>query len=234
VSGPFVVAGAAGGCGASLVAGALALCWAALGARPWLVELDLDRGDLAGAWGLPADRTIADLAVVAAEIDAGHLRAAAFPHRSGVSLLPGPGIPGAEATWDNAGAVRLVDAAAAEGRTIVDAGAGLGRLGLAVAERSAGVLIVCPPTLAGARRARRLLDVLAVRGVGGRAAIVVSEGPERGEIGARALGRALAANVVGELPWARAEGAELSAGRWAAGRRRPLHRAVERLAEAIA
>ena len=234
MSGPLVVGGAAGGCGASLVAGALALCWAARGARPWLVELDLDRGDLAGAWGLPVDRTIADLAVVAGEIDAGHLRAAAFPHPSGVSLLPGPGIPGAEAGWDDAGAARLVDAAAAEGRAVVDAGAGLGRLGLAAAGRSASVLIVCPPTLAGARRARRLLDVLAARGASQRSAIVVSAGPERGEIGARALGRALAANVVGELPWARAEAAELSAGRWAAGRRRPLHRALERLAEATA
>ena len=62
---------------------------------------------------------------------------------------------------------------------------------------------------------------------------MVSAGPERGEIGARALGRALAANVVGELPWARGEGAELSAGRWSAGAGAPLHQAVERLAEAI-
>ncbi len=94
VIGPLVVAGASGGCGASLVAGALALRWAAAGGRPWLVELDLERGDLAGAWGLPADRTIADLVPVAAELDGGHLRAAALPHPSGVSLLPGPGAPG--------------------------------------------------------------------------------------------------------------------------------------------
>jgi pilus assembly protein CpaE len=229
----LVVAGAAGGCGASLVAGALALCWAALGARPWLLELDLERGDLAGAWGLPVDRTLADLAAVADELDAGHLRAVAAAHPSGVSLLPAPGIPEAEAAWRDAGVARLLAVAAAEGRVVVDAGAGLGRVGVAASERSAGVLVVCPPTLAGARRARRLLDVLAARGAGGRTAIVVGAGPVRAEVGARALGRALAANVVGELPWARGEGVELSAGRWSPGRRRPLHRAVERLAEAV-
>jgi pilus assembly protein CpaE len=233
VTGPLVVAGAAGGCGASLVAGALSLCWAAAGARPWLIELDLERGDLAGAWGLPADRTVAALAPVAAEIDAGHLRAVAFPHPSGVSLLPGPGLPGAAEAWDDRGLARLVDVAAGEGQVVVDAGAGLGRAGLAAAERSGGVLLVCPLTLAGARRARRLLDALAARGAGARSAVVVSAGPERGEIGARALGKALSANVVGELPWARREGADLSGGRWSSGRRRPLHRAVERLAEAI-
>jgi pilus assembly protein CpaE len=234
VTGPLVVAGAAGGCGASLVAGALSLCWAAAGARPWLLELDLERGDLAGAWGLPADRTIADLAPVAGEIDGGHLRAAAFPHPSGVSLLPGPGLPGAADAWDEGGLGRLVEAAAAEGQVVVDAGAGLGSAALAAAARAGGVLLVCPPTLAGARRARRLLDALGARAARATSAVVVNAGPERGEIGARALGKALAASVVAELPWARGEGAELSAGRWSSGRRRPLHRAVERLAEAIA
>jgi MinD-like ATPase involved in chromosome partitioning or flagellar assembly len=178
-------------------------------------------------------RLLADLAAVAAELDAGHLRAVAVPHPSGVSVLPGPGAPGADAAWDDAGVARLVAAAAGEGRVVVDAGAGLGRAGLAASERSSGVLVVCPPTLAGARRARRLLDVLATRGVGGRSAVVVNAGPERAEVGARALGRALAANVVGELPWARGEGVELSAGRWSPGRRRRLHRAVERLADAV-
>jgi MinD-like ATPase involved in chromosome partitioning or flagellar assembly len=233
VTGPLVVAGASGGCGASLVAGALALCWAAAGVRTWLVELDLERGDLAGAWGLPADRTIADLAPVSGELDAGHLRAAAFPHPAGVSLLPAPGLPGAADAWDDDGLRRLVDAVAAEGRAVVDAGAGLGRAGLVAAARSSRVLVVCPPTLAGARRARRLLEALGSCGAAGRAAVVVAAWPERGEIGARALGKALAATVVAELPWCRREGAELSSGRWAPGRRRRLHRALERVSEAV-
>ena len=217
MTGTLVVCGAVGGCGASLLAGALALRWAVAGARPWLVELDLERGDLAGSWGLPADRTIADLAAVASELDGGHLRAAALPHPSGVSLLPGPGAPGAADGWDDAGLARLLDVAAREGQVVVDAGSGLGRPGLIAAERAGGVLLVCPPTLAGARRARRILDALSGQGAEGRAA----------------LGRALAVAVAGDLPWARREGAELSAGRWSPGRGRRLHDAVERLAEAI-
>jgi pilus assembly protein CpaE len=228
------VTGAVGGCGASLLAGGLALCWAAAGARPWLVELDLDRGDLAGAWGLPADRTIADLAPVSAEIDSGHLRAAAFPHPSGVSVLPAPGLPGAADAWDDRGLGRLVGAVAGEGPVVVDAGTGMGRAALVAAERSAAVLVVCPRSVAGARRARRQLDALAARGADGRAALVAAAGPRRPEIGARALGQALAATVVGELPWAGREGVELSAGGWSPGRRRRLHRAVARVAEAVA
>ena len=233
MTGVLLVTGAAGGCGASLLAGALALCWAAAGARPWLLELDLDRGDLAGAWDLPLDRTIADLAPVASEVDGGHLRAAAFPHPSGVVLLPGPGRPGACEAWDAPGLARLLDAAAGEGQVVVDAGAGLGRAGRAAAGRAHGVLVVCPPTLAGARRARRLLEALAAAGADGRAALVAGGAPGRSELGVRALRRALGTNVAGELPWAPGEAADLLAGRWSPGRRRPLHLAVERVAEAI-
>jgi pilus assembly protein CpaE len=233
VTGALVVAGAAGGCGASTLAGALALCWAAAGARPWLLELDLERGDLAGAWDLPLDRTIADLAPVAAELDEDHLRAAAFPHPTGVVLLPGPGRPGASTAWEPAGLARLVDAAAGAGQVVVDAGAGLGRAGMAAAGRAGGILLVCPPTLGGARRARRLLEALGATGAEGRAALVAGGAPGHRELGVRALRRALGANVAGELPWAPGEAAELAAGRWSPGRRRPLHHAVERLAEAI-
>ena len=208
--------------------------WAAAGGRPWLLELDLERGDLAGAWDVPADRTIADLVPVAAELDGGHLRAAALPHPSGVSLLPGPGAPRAVNAWDDAGLARLVDAAAGEGQVVVDAGAGLGRPGLVAAERGGGVLVVCPPTLAGARRARRLLDALAARGADRRAAVVVSAGAgarrdrrPRAREGARRQRRRRAALGA-------PRGMELSAGRWSPGRGRRLHRAVERLAEAIA
>jgi pilus assembly protein CpaE len=233
VRGATIVVGASGGCGASLVAGALALRWAADGSRPWLLELDLERGDLAGAWDLPLERTVADLAPVAAELDANHLRAAAFPHPSGVVVLPGPGAPGAEAGWDRESTGRLVAAALVQGRVVVDAGPGLSRVAAAAVEHAGEVLVVCAPTLASARRARRLLDAVAACGAGPRSALVVARGPARGEVGARALGRALGTNVVAEVPWAEAEAREIGAGRWAGGRRRPLRGAIERLAEAI-
>jgi pilus assembly protein CpaE len=232
--GPVVVLGASGGCGASTVAGALALCWAVEGTRPWLVELDLERGDLAGAWDLPRERTVADLAPVAAELDAGHVRAAAFPHPSGVVVLAGPGAPGAEAGWDRSSIHRLVEVVAGQGRVAVDAGPGLSPVAAAAVERAGRILVVCAPTLAAARRSRRLIEAAAERGAEGRTAVVVAQGPSRAEIGARALGRALGASVAAELPWAHADAGELGAGRWPSGRRRPLRAAVERLAEALA
>jgi hypothetical protein len=95
------------------------------------------------------------------------------------------------------------------------------------------VLVVCPPTLAGARRTRRLLEALAAAGAEGRAALVAGAAPGRSELGVRALRRALGANVAGELPWAPGEATDLGGRRWSPGRRRPLHLAVERVAEAI-
>ena len=88
--GTFVVVGACGGSGASLIAGALALCWARDGAPVWLMELDLERGDLGGAWDLPAARTLADLAAVMEEVDAGQLDRAAHDHPSGVRVILAP------------------------------------------------------------------------------------------------------------------------------------------------
>jgi pilus assembly protein CpaE len=233
VTGATLVLGASGGCGASLIAGGLALRWAADGSRPWLVELDLERGDLAGAWDLPAERTVGDLAPVAAELDARHVRAAAFPHPSGVVVLPGPGTPGAAAGWDRESVGRLLEVVAAEGRVVADAGAGLSRVAAAAAERAGEVIVVCAPTLASARRARRLLDAVEAAGRS-RRAVVVAHGPVRGDLGARALGRALEAGVVAEIPWAEAEAREIAAGRWPGGRRGRLRGAIERLAEALA
>jgi pilus assembly protein CpaE len=227
-----VVAGACGGCGTSLVAGGIALRWAARGPA-WLLELDLERGDLAGEWGIEADRTLADLAPVAGELDAGHLAQAAVAHPPGVSLLAAPGGPGAEAAWGPPALRRLAAAAAGLAPTVVDAGAGPSRASLALAAGAGATLIVCPPRLSGARRAARLLAALGAGEGAARAALVVNRGAVRGEIGARALGRAVGASVAAELPWSPEEGRHLSAGRWAGGRRRRLRSALAALAEAV-
>ena len=90
----LLVAGADGGCGASLVAGALALAWARAGAPVWLLELDVDRADRADAWGLAGVRSLADLAGVAAELDARHIGHAAEEGPSGLRILGAPPVPG--------------------------------------------------------------------------------------------------------------------------------------------
>ncbi|MGD9696827.1 MAG: hypothetical protein AB7V42_14345 [Thermoleophilia bacterium] len=231
MSGPAVlVVGAGGGCGTSLVAGALALCWSAAGRGCWLLDLDLDRGDLAAAWGLPADRTIADLAPVAAELAPAHVRAASFPHPSGVTALCAPGVPGAERRWEADGVARLVRVVAGEGTLVIDGGSALCPPAAAAAGGVRHRLVVCRATVASARRARRALDEIG----GDGARVVLNPGPGRGELSARALGRALGAPVAAELPWAASEAAVLSAGGWPRGGRARLRAAVEALAEGLA
>lgn len=230
-----LVVGACGGAGASLLAASLAVAWAREGAAAWLVDLDLDRGDLAACWGVVGDRTIADLRPVAAELEPAHVRHAGRAHPSGVTLLPAPGLPGSVAGWGAAATRRLVGAARAAagagGRVVVDAGVGLPAEG--AVEGASAVLVVCPPALSGARRAAVVLDALRGRGAEARCAVVVGGRSIRGELGARALGRLLGAPIVGELPWSPREADGLASGRWPAGRRARLARAVSAIARAV-
>lgn len=234
----LLVVGANGGAGASLVAGALALAWARGGCGVWLVELDLDRGDRGDAWELAHERTLADLVGVAGEIDAAHLRHAVHDHGGGVRVLLASATPGSAAAWGTEAVGRLLAAARAAagdtGRVVVDGGVGLSISSLAAAAQADGILIVCSPAVAAARRARRLVESLASSDAGGRCALVVNHGAANGEISARSLGRAVGAPVLAELPWSVEEGGRLVAGRWPAGRRRRLATAVEGLAGAIA
>lgn len=230
----IVVLGAAGGCGASLLAGALALAWQRERAGAWLVELDIGRGDLADAWDLRGDRTLADLEGVASELAPHHLRAASRSHTSGLTALVAPSLP--RPPWPAIAAAGLVAAVrdlAGAGRCVVDGGCGPGPAALAATGRADGILVACPPRLAAARRAQRLLGALAGSGDDRRCALVLTHGPERGEIGARALGRVVGAPVVGELPWAAREAARLSAGNWPRGRRARLASAVVSIARVV-
>ena len=235
MTGPAVlVAGACGGCGASVVAGGIALAWAATGAATWLVEIDVERGDLAGAWGVSAERGLADLAPVSGELDGSHLRQAGHPHSSGAMLLLGAGVPGADAAWDAAAVARLVEVAGGEGRVVLDAGAGLSALALAAAGAATRVLLVCPPTVAAARRGRRLVEALAGTGGDRRIGLLASGGPGAAELSAGALARAVEAEVVAEVPWDERDARQIGVGRWPGARRRGLGTALARLAEALA
>lgn len=229
-----LVAGASGGCGASLFAGALALALARDGAATWLVELDLERGDRGEAWGMPRGRTLGDLAVVAQELEARHLRQAAHAGPGGLRVLNAPPHPGAADPWTAPTVGRLVRAArvaaGAQGHVVVDAGTGLPAPVRAASQQADDVLIVCSPAVPSIRRARRLVEALASSGAKARCGLVVGCGPAPREIGARALARVAGVPVRGELPWVPAEAARLAAGQWPTGRRRRLAAAVATLA----
>jgi len=230
VSNPVVlVVGAAGGCGTSVVACGLALAWARDERRVWLVDFDAERGDVAGGWDLPLERTLDDLAGVAAEIGGDHLRRAGAVHPSGVTVLASSGRPGAAAAWDDHRTARLMGAIAAEGTVVVDSGCG----GAGAAAHASAVVLVCPGTLSGCRRAGRLLDRWRAADIDERVAVVWWRGPGTPEVGARALGRALGVPAMAELPWAERDAREIAAGDWPEGRRRPLAAAIARLAGAL-
>ena len=235
--GALVVIGATGGCGTSLLAGALALACQRAHHATWLVELDLGRGDLADAWDLPGDRTIDDLAGVSDELAGRHLRAAAQAHPSGLAVLVAPRRAGA-GDLDGAAAARLVAAVpdpAGEGaRCVVDAGCGLRAPAAGAAGASRVVLITCAPRVAAARRARRLVEGLADIAPAAQVALVVCDGPGRAELGSRALGRVVGAPVAAGIPWSPREADALSAGRWPARPRRGgLAAAVADLSESV-
>lgn len=232
MSGAVIVVGACGGCGTSLAAGGIGLAWAQEGRTACLMELDLERGDLAGAWDVPPDRTLADLLPVVDELGARHLRRAAFPHPSGLWLLLGPGRAGADALWAPS-ARRLVGVAARLAAVVADGGAGLAAPTLASLGAAGGLLVVAPASVAGARRARRLGEQLEGLDVGAERGLVVRRGP-RDELSPRAVGRASGLELAAELPWSTREADQIGAGRWPSGRRLRLAPALAGLAEALA
>jgi len=231
--GGVVLVGAVGGCGTSLLAGALALAWQRGGVGAWLVEMDGRPGDLAEAWDLPGDRSLDDLAAVADELAPAHLTAAGRTHPTGLVALVGATTPCGD-PWTAAAAARLMAAIHdAGGRGVVDAGSAPTPAVAGAMASGASMLMVCPPRIAAARRAHALVAAMAAAGHAGRCALVVGAESGRAEIGAAALARAVGAPVAGEVPWSGREAGELGAGRWPRARRRGLVAAVTRLAGVI-
>jgi Flp pilus assembly CpaE family ATPase len=222
--------GACGGCGASVVAAGIALAWSRTSERVWLADLDIERGDLAGGWDLPTDRTIDDLARVAGELSPAHLDRAAARAACGVRLLPAPGRIGASGAWGPSGASALCAALAGAGDVVMDAGAPV--MASAAVAAAGSTLLVCPGTLSSVRRAARIVEALHRAGVGERLGVVVRRA-RPAEVSARAMRRALQVNVIAELPHSEAEARSIAAGSWPTRRRRPLADALARVAEVL-
>lgn len=223
--------GAAGGSGASLLAGGLALSWVQSGRDPLLVDLDLERGDLADRWDLPRERTLGDLVAVAQEVDARQLERASVRSAAGVRVIAAPGGLSVGRSWDEPTAARLCAALGAQGDVVFDApGAGAPmRAAIGVCR---AVVMVCPATLAGVGRAARLLEDARADGWDDRVAFVLALG-RRSQVSERAFGRALGVSVIASLPWSEHEAREIAGGRWPTGRRRPLTDAIRELGEVI-
>lgn len=227
-----VVLGAAGGVGATLVAGGLALVAAAAGRPVALAELDLERGDIAGAWGVPPDRTIDDLTTVIDELMPSHVEMVCHPHTSGVWLLLAPRRASASTWWDEGATRLLLRSTRMLGDVVVDAGASLGPHVQESCRQANRIVLVSPPTVAGARRTRALLEVLEIWGVNGDRCLVVNRGVGRDHLRARGFTHAVGVSTAFELPPSPREADDLEAGRWSPrGRKGGLIAAVQTLAD---
>jgi pilus assembly protein CpaE len=87
------VLGPKGGTGKTLVSTNLAVALALRGARPVLIDLDLQFGDVGLALGLRPDKTIYDLARSGGSLDAEKLDAYLVRHGSGLRVLMAPTRP---------------------------------------------------------------------------------------------------------------------------------------------
>jgi pilus assembly protein CpaE len=89
----ITVLGPKGGTGKTLTTCNLAVALARAGARPVVVDLDLQFGDVGLALGLKPDQTIYDLAVSGGTLDAGKVDAFLVSHSSGARALLAPARP---------------------------------------------------------------------------------------------------------------------------------------------
>ena len=208
-----VVAGAVGGAGASTIASGYALAVAAAGPPVALMDLDLDRGGLSPAWGIPVGRTIDDLAAVADDPRPEHLEMVAFTHRSGVHVYAAPGRLGAECVWRDSRLERLIDLAGSAGEVVVDAGTLRGDIGRQLVRVAGRLLIVVPPTLAACRAAQRLISDCADERPALGVEVILNRGVGTNQLATRSCARLLGRPVHVELPRADDESADCGAGR---------------------
>jgi pilus assembly protein CpaE len=215
-----VVLGAVGGAGATLLACGLALATAASGRSVALAELDLERGDIAGAWGVPAERTIDDLTTVIDELMPNHVEMVCHPHESGVCLLLAPRRAGASTWWDGGATRLLLNSTRMLGAVVVDAGPSLGPHVEEACRQAQRIVLAAPPTVAAARRLRGLVDVLDTWGIGAGRYLAVNRGVGRDHLSTRQFVRVVGLPGDVEIPAAPREAEDLLAGRWSAGRRK--------------
>jgi MinD superfamily P-loop ATPase len=127
----------------------------------------------------------------------------------------------------------LLVAARDEGDLVVDGGSGLSAPTLAAVHHADVILVVTPPTLAGARRALRLREALSDVGARGPT-LVVNQGAGPLELGASAVGVAIGVPVLAVLPYAVREAGEIMAGRRPRSRRGGLVDVLDAVATSLA
>jgi pilus assembly protein CpaE len=191
----ITVCGARGGLGATTVAVNLATRLAALTATDTaLVDLDLQRGDVAAFLNLTPLHSLANFATAASEIDDLFLASTLTRHPNGVFVLPAP--PEIEDA-DSVGHVEVklaLDLLRARFRyTVVDTARTITGVTAAALEVSKRIMLVSDLSVPGVRSARRTVDLLTRLGVPlEHVELLVTEavaGPVSVQDAARAIGK---------------------------------------------
>ena len=151
------------------------------GGRPGSWRSMSSSGDLAGAWGVSAERGLADLVPVAGELDGAICGRPAMP------------IPRARC-WSSVRERRAPrpsgirppsrGSSGSPGERVASCSTRHGALAAGPRRGGGGdpALLVCPPTVAAARRGRRLVDALAGSGPDRRIGLVAASGPGGAEL----------------------------------------------------
>lgn len=198
------IVGACGGCGGSMVAAGIVAVAARSAATVILVDLDPGGGIHTALLGVEATRGCDDLDAVGADLEAAHIRAAAFPLPTGGALVASPSADRVDRVATLAQRLRDV---ADRPAMVLDMGSGP----LAAARVPTGV----PVVLVAARDAAGACAAAATRAAlpqGTRVTLVVNEGVRRTDVPVRGLRTTLAAEAVFVLPRADREALRLAAG----------------------
>lgn len=134
--------------------------------RVALIDLDLQFGDSASALGVGPQSTVADAARTREKLDSTSLKVFLEPRPGGLYLLAGPHFP-AEADDIEASAVaHMIEILASEFEyVVVDTASGLDEYGLAAAERSDDLVLVCATDVPSVRGLRKALDAFDLLGM---------------------------------------------------------------------
>lgn len=218
-----VVIGAAGGCGTTTLACALALMLAAGTEAPLLVDADLHHGGPGALWNVDAARGLDDLGDLGADLGPEHVGHLVHRHACGVDVMAGHASAASSVVHDPAACAAVAAHAAARPCWVADGGRGDSGLAAALIARADRVVMVAPCTLPGAARA-----AVAARGIDTAQAVALAAAWVPGErVSARVLGRSLGWTDVVTIGGDARAAADVAAAR--APRGRGLARALQPL-----
>lgn len=167
--------GALGGIGTSMIATQLAQIWASENKRVLLIDLDVQRGNVALYMNLKPRLSIADLIEADERLDTEFLKMVVERHTSGASIISSPAdMTGMDAVTPEF-IDRLLDTAAQNFDLVLLDLPGIWMDWTATAiQKSDIMLLITQMTVSGVQQARRQLDVAEANGLGDRVRVVMN------------------------------------------------------------